>query len=143
MSETYDPGEHTVDEVKEYVGDNPEQTDEVLAAEQAGKNRSTLVEWLETPQAPLDETPAEEYERSVKEAQEAQEELAPPPLWESGLPPALSDIGLVGIRATVSGIYTTPSGTTFNLSPGIGYAVSSEDAQALSDLGVVITEQLQ
>jgi hypothetical protein len=145
MSETYDPGEHTVDEVKEYVGDNPDQTDEVLAAEQAGKNRSTLVEWLEAGPAPEhpDETPAEEYERSVKEAQEAQEEPSPDTIPVTQLPPALADAGLTGVRATSSGTYTTPAGTTFFLSPGTAYAVSAEDAKALVEMGVVVTEQAQ
>lgn len=145
MSETYDPGEHTVDEVKEYVGDNPDQTDEVLAAEQAGKNRSTLVEWLEAGPAPEhpDETPAEEYERSVKEAQEAQEESASEVMAATQLPPALANAGLVGVRATSSGTHTTPAGTTFFLSPGTAYAVSAEDAQALVDMGVVVTAQAE
>ena len=145
MSDTYDPGEHTVDEVKEYVGDNPDQRDEVLAAEQAGKNRSTLVDWLEAGPAPEhpDETPAEEYERSVKEAQEAQEESVPGVTVSTQLPPALADAGLTGMRATASGNYTTPAGTTFFLTPGVAYAVSAEDAQALVDMGVAVTTQAE
>lgn len=42
----YDPGDHLVDDVKAYVTEHPDQRDEVLAAEEAGKNRVTLVEWL-------------------------------------------------------------------------------------------------
>lgn len=43
----FDPGEHTVDEVKAYVGEHPDERQAVLDAERAGKNRTTLVEWLE------------------------------------------------------------------------------------------------
>jgi hypothetical protein len=42
----FDPGDYTIDEVKAYVGENPDQIEEVLAAEEAGKNRVTLVDWL-------------------------------------------------------------------------------------------------
>ena len=41
------PGRATVAEVKAYVEANPDELDAVLAAETAGKNRSTLVDWLE------------------------------------------------------------------------------------------------
>jgi hypothetical protein len=46
-SEEYDPGEYTVDEVKAYVEENPDQAQQVLMAEQAGKARVTLIDWLE------------------------------------------------------------------------------------------------
>jgi hypothetical protein len=39
----YDPGEHTVDDVLDYVDKHPDEADAVLAAEEAGKNRTTLV----------------------------------------------------------------------------------------------------
>lgn len=42
----YDPAEHTIAEVREYVEAYPHQRDAVLDAEQSGKNRVTLVEWL-------------------------------------------------------------------------------------------------
>ena len=42
----YEPGDHTVDEVKVYVEANPDQADAVYDAEQAGKNRVTLLDWL-------------------------------------------------------------------------------------------------
>jgi hypothetical protein len=42
-----DPDEHTVDEVKEYVEEHPDEAQDVLDAEREGKNRSTLVTWLE------------------------------------------------------------------------------------------------
>jgi hypothetical protein len=40
---TFDPGEHTVTEVQDYLDAHPDQADAVLAAEQAGKARTTLV----------------------------------------------------------------------------------------------------
>jgi hypothetical protein len=43
-SDPYDPGEHTVAEVHEYLAAHPDQAEAVLAAEAAGKNRTTLVE---------------------------------------------------------------------------------------------------
>lgn len=42
----YDPGDDTVADVQAYVEANPDQRSTVLAAEKAGKNRSTLVDWL-------------------------------------------------------------------------------------------------
>jgi len=45
--EEYDPGEHTVAEVQQYVTDNPDEVEAVYDAEVDGKNRSTLVTWLE------------------------------------------------------------------------------------------------
>jgi hypothetical protein len=47
MAEQYNPGDHTVAEVKEYVEENPAQASEVLEAEKAGQNRTTLVSHLE------------------------------------------------------------------------------------------------
>jgi hypothetical protein len=43
----YDPGAHTVHEVVEFAQAHPDQTQDLLDAEQAGKNRSTLVSQLE------------------------------------------------------------------------------------------------
>jgi hypothetical protein len=48
----FDPGTVTVDEVKSYILEHPDQLSEILAAERAGQNRTTLVAWL---QALLDE----------------------------------------------------------------------------------------
>jgi hypothetical protein len=45
--EAFDPADHTVDEVLAYVDKHPDKADAVLAAEEAGKNRSTLVAALE------------------------------------------------------------------------------------------------
>jgi hypothetical protein len=42
-----DPGGFTVAQVQEWVADNAELAGDVLEAEEAGKNRSTLVAWLE------------------------------------------------------------------------------------------------
>jgi hypothetical protein len=42
----YDPDDHKVGEVKAHVEANPEQAAAILAAEQEGQNRTTLVEWL-------------------------------------------------------------------------------------------------
>lgn len=42
-AEEYDPGAYTVAEVNEYIALNPEQAEEIIAAEQAGKNRAGIV----------------------------------------------------------------------------------------------------
>jgi len=42
----YNPGDHTVDEVKGYVIEHADELDAIYAAEQAGKARSTLLDWL-------------------------------------------------------------------------------------------------
>jgi hypothetical protein len=44
----YDPAAHTVTEVIGFVEDNPDQLEAVLAAEEAGKERSTLISHLES-----------------------------------------------------------------------------------------------
>lgn len=46
MSEM-DPGEHTVDEVKKYAEEHPDEVQDILDAEREGKNRTSLVTWLE------------------------------------------------------------------------------------------------
>lgn len=43
-----DPANATVEQVKDYVTENPDERDRILAEEQAGQNRVTLTEWLET-----------------------------------------------------------------------------------------------
>ena len=45
----FNPGDHTVAEVEDYVNANPDQAQAVLDAELAGKNRVTLVDWLSQP----------------------------------------------------------------------------------------------
>jgi hypothetical protein len=42
----YDPGADTVADVQAYVEAHPDRRATVLAAEKAGKNRTTLVDWL-------------------------------------------------------------------------------------------------
>lgn len=42
-AKAFDPGEHTVAEVEDYLAAHPDETDAVLEAEKAGKNRTTLV----------------------------------------------------------------------------------------------------
>lgn len=42
----YDPGRHTVADVQAHVDADPASGPAVLAAERAGRNRSTLVGWL-------------------------------------------------------------------------------------------------
>lgn len=44
--DVYTPADYSVAQVKEFVTANPDQLDAVLLSEQAGQNRSTLVEWL-------------------------------------------------------------------------------------------------
>lgn len=39
----YDPGQHTVAEVQQYLGEHPDQSQYVLDRERAGKSRSTLI----------------------------------------------------------------------------------------------------
>lgn len=46
-SEPYDPGAHTVAEVKAHVTEHPDEAEAILAAEYAGQARITLIEWLE------------------------------------------------------------------------------------------------
>lgn len=45
--DTYNPGDHKVDEIKAYVEEHPEEAQAVLEAEQGGENRSTLVKALQ------------------------------------------------------------------------------------------------
>jgi hypothetical protein len=43
---TFDPGDHTIAEVQTYVEANPDTAAAIAAAEQAGKARVTLLDWL-------------------------------------------------------------------------------------------------
>lgn len=133
MSDTYDPGDYTVEEVKEYVTDNPDQADEVLAAEQAGKNRTTLTDWLESQQAQpqlTDEPPPEESPDQPVPVEVTPEEQSTPQL-----PPTLAEAGLVGVIGVTAGQYSTPSGSFFAISPGQAYVTSGDDATALVEQG--------
>jgi len=42
----YDPADHNVDDVLAYADEHPDEVDEIIAAEEAGKNRITLLEKL-------------------------------------------------------------------------------------------------
>lgn len=44
--DTFDPTGHTIDEVKQYISDNPDDVQRVYDLEAEGKARSTLLEWL-------------------------------------------------------------------------------------------------
>ena len=44
LEETYDPSEHNVVAVREYIAEHPEQRDQVLAMEAAGRGRKGLLE---------------------------------------------------------------------------------------------------
>ncbi len=43
----FDPADHTVDEVKEYLAEHPEQTDAVLELEEEGKARTGVLSLAE------------------------------------------------------------------------------------------------
>lgn len=43
----FEPGEHTVEEVKAYVTDNPETGEAIFDLESNGKGRVSLLSWLE------------------------------------------------------------------------------------------------
>ena len=45
--DAFDPAEGTIDDVRAYVEAHPDELEDVLAAEKAGKDRSTLVAWLD------------------------------------------------------------------------------------------------
>ena len=46
--EIYDPADYTVQEVIDFAEENPELAQDLIDAEEAGKNRSTLIAHLET-----------------------------------------------------------------------------------------------
>ena len=43
----FDPADHTVPEVEDYITTNPDELERVYLAELDGKNRTTLISWLE------------------------------------------------------------------------------------------------
>jgi hypothetical protein len=43
----FDPADYTVAEIEDFINDNPDEAEAVLASEKAGKNRTTLVAYLE------------------------------------------------------------------------------------------------
>lgn len=44
--DTFDPSDYSVADVKAYIEENPDERAAVLEAEQAGKGRTTLIDWL-------------------------------------------------------------------------------------------------
>ncbi|HEY9376668.1 MAG TPA: hypothetical protein VIQ02_06180 [Jiangellaceae bacterium] len=44
--EEYDPGAHTIADVQKYVTEHPDELDAVYDAEENGKGRITLLDWL-------------------------------------------------------------------------------------------------
>lgn len=44
----FDPAAHTVQEVEDFVLENPDQAESILALEEEGKGRVTLITWLES-----------------------------------------------------------------------------------------------
>ena len=91
---TYDPADHTIDEVHEHLAAHPEDTQAVLAAEQARGDdaRSTLVSSLETQsqaapeqQVQIEEAPAKpEDERISPPGEYPTDEAATPGTWGYG-----------------------------------------------------------
>lgn len=47
VTNVFDPGDHTVAEVQEWVEAHPDEVQAILDAERAGKNRVTLTDWLD------------------------------------------------------------------------------------------------
>ena len=47
QDDSFKVSDHNIDEVKAYAEAHPDEMDALLAAEKAGQNRKTLVEWLE------------------------------------------------------------------------------------------------
>jgi hypothetical protein len=64
VSVGYDPAAHTVDEVKEFVTEHPDEAQAMYDAELAGKNRATLISWLE------ENLPFDPGEHTVAEVEE-------------------------------------------------------------------------
>jgi peptidoglycan hydrolase-like protein with peptidoglycan-binding domain len=66
---SFDPADATVKDVKAFVANHPDTVEAVLAAETEGKNRSTLIAWLE--------------EQPVVDPAQVEAEQAPPghPPW--------------------------------------------------------------
>ena len=55
---SFNPGDHTVQEVVDYAAVNPDEVTDILAAEQDGKGRVTLIRDLEALQAGETEEPS-------------------------------------------------------------------------------------
>ena len=42
----FNPADHTIEEIKKYVGDYPDEAQRIYDAEYGGKARQTLLDWL-------------------------------------------------------------------------------------------------
>lgn len=42
----FDPGDHSIPDVKKYVDENPDESQRIYDAEVEGKGRQTLLDWL-------------------------------------------------------------------------------------------------
>lgn len=92
---SYDPAEHTIDEVREYLAQHPEETDAVLAAEQAGKDRVTLVNSLQDDGG--DETDVDDGEDAADGDAPVADHVEDPNLFPPGEYP---DTGTTGYLVT-------------------------------------------
>lgn len=45
-ADSFDPSDHNIDEVKQYINDHPDEVQRVYDAEVEGKGRSSLLDWL-------------------------------------------------------------------------------------------------
>jgi hypothetical protein len=46
LAHDFDPSDHTIEEIKKYVGDYPDEAQRIYDAEYGGKARQTLLDWL-------------------------------------------------------------------------------------------------
>lgn len=105
----YDPGAYSVADVKVYVQDHPDEADDVLAAEEAGQNRTTLVTWLDNFEPNdegdivADDTPAEAAEAAEPEHQTIKRlppETTAGPFFPSGM--SAPEAAMAGATAGMS-----------------------------------------
>jgi hypothetical protein len=75
----FDPGEYTVDEVKAYVEKNLTEAQSIREAEAAGKNRTTLISWLDEQMGGSPEEPDEQPVEGELDVEEPPEEGEPLP----------------------------------------------------------------
>lgn len=46
VADGYDPADYNIAQVKEFISEHPDLAEDVLASEESGENRATLVKWL-------------------------------------------------------------------------------------------------
>jgi hypothetical protein len=73
----FDPSDHTVPEVEDYVDQHPDEAGAILDAERAGKNRTTLVTFLEAAGQPT-ATPQTEGDEGEVAVKPEDENVSPP-----------------------------------------------------------------